>query len=87
MVADNSHGLWICRLTIRHLVRSRGEDAAAAEGLGLEAGHARVEVGRALGTSVLVLNLLLGRDGHVEEELGRHNAASGEKDRRVSGRS
>ena len=34
--------------------RSRGEDAAAAEGLGLEAGHARVEVGRALGTSVLV---------------------------------
>ena len=53
--------------------RSRGEHAAAAERARLVARDARVEVGRRLRAALAVLDLLLGREGHVQQELRRHD--------------
>lgn len=59
--------------------RRRGEDAAAAERACLVARDARVKVGGRLGTALGVLDLLLRREGHVEEQLREtmgHNIVS-----------
>ena len=64
--------------------RGRGEHAEAAEGTGLVAGDAGLEAGRALGAGVAEADLLLGRNRHVEEQLGRDDPASGNEQTRMS---
>lgn len=58
-------------LVVRDLERHRREDAEAAEGASLVAGLARLKVGDGALAALDVLDLLLRRERHVEEELGR----------------
>lgn len=57
-------------------VRRAREHAEAAEGARLVARDALLEAGGAVGAGVGELDLLLRGDGHVEEDLGRHDAAT-----------
>jgi hypothetical protein len=61
--------------------RSRREHAAAAERARLVARDARVEVGRRLRAALREFDLLLGREGHVQQELRRHDPASDNNDK------
>ena len=49
--------------------RTAGEDAAAAEGARLKPGHARLEARLGRGAALLVRELLLGGERHVEQHL------------------
>jgi len=61
-----------CTLTVRHLEWVARDDAAAAEGLGLEALGAGLEGGERRRASLLVRDLLVGGKRHVEGHLRIH---------------
>ena len=71
------------RGSLQQAYRRGREDAEAAEGAGLVAGDTSLEAlrtGRAGGAKV---DLLLGRDGHVEEELRARGNDTGQYEERV----
>ena len=70
----------MCKRERESAYRRRGEDAQAAERLGLKALHAPVEGGRARRARERVGQLLLRRERHVQRELRAHR----EGRRRVS---
>ena len=68
-----------CERTVRDLEGLGGKDAAAAEGLRLEARDARLEGGVGLGAADGVRNLLFWCESHIQREL-RNNSPSVRKD-------